>query len=54
MPITEIKPIRPTKSMVNDNRAKKIHNYATQTEKTQSVGMDRIREMMGNFKEKRK
>jgi hypothetical protein len=54
MAVTEIKPIRPTMSNVSEKRAREIHDYATRPHKTQSVGMERIREMMKNFEEKRK
>ncbi|MFM9278048.1 hypothetical protein [Paenibacillus jiagnxiensis] len=55
MPVTGIKPIRPTKTVFkNEQAAQKFENYASQVKKTESVGMNRMREMMQNFKEKRK
>jgi hypothetical protein len=54
MPVTEIKPIRPTQAIFNEKDAQKFDNYANQVTKTKSVGMDRMRQMMREFKEKRK
>lgn len=54
MPVTEIKPIRPTQAIFNEKDAQKFDNYANQVAKTKSVGMDRMRQMMREFKEQRK
>lgn len=55
MVVKEIKPIRPTKAVFEDEKdVQRISNYATQSQKTQSVGMDRMRDMMGDFKQKKK
>jgi|GEM_PF-4282049 len=50
MPLTEVKPIRPTKAVINKSDAQSFDNYANQTKKTESVGMNRMREMMNEFK----
>lgn len=55
MAVTQIKPIRPTRAtFYTEQEAQKFENYASQIKKTESVGMDRMREMMREFKEKRK
>lgn len=54
MPVTQIKPIRPTKAVINESDAQRFDNYANQTKKTESVGMNRMREMMKEFREKNK
>ncbi|MNO03479.1 hypothetical protein D3C81_2242020 [compost metagenome] len=54
MPVTQIKPIRPTKTVIYNENAQKFENYATQIKKTNTVGMKRMREMMSNFTERRK
>ncbi|WP_313641100.1 hypothetical protein MHH52_20680 [Paenibacillus sp. FSL K6-0276] len=55
MSVAQIKPIRPTKATFKDDReAQKFENYASQMKKTESVGMDKMRQMMEDFKKKRK
>jgi hypothetical protein len=54
MPVTEIKPIRPTTANYSKEDVQKFDNYATENKKTQSVGMNKMREMMREFREKRK
>lgn len=55
MPTAATKPIRPTKASFNSSEEKqKFIDYATQTKKTESVGMDKVREMVRNHREKRK
>jgi hypothetical protein len=52
---TATKPIRPTKvNFESSTEEQKFVNYANQNTKTESVGMDRIREMMNKHQEKRK
>ncbi|WP_181429855.1 hypothetical protein [Paenibacillus illinoisensis] len=51
--VTEIKPIRPTKAVIEESQAQKFDSYAKQIKKTESVGMNRMREMMKEFREKK-
>jgi hypothetical protein len=52
---TATKPIRPTKvNFESSTEKQKFENYANQNTKTESVGMDHIREMMNKHQEKRK
>lgn len=55
MSVAQVKPIRPTKAnFKNEQEAQKFEVYASQIKKTESVGMDRVRQMMEDFKKKRK
>lgn len=55
MSVTQVKPIRPTKAnFKNEKDAEKFEVYASQIKKTESVGMNKVRQMMEDFKKKRK
>lgn len=45
-----IKPIRPIKVKLNDQAYEQFNDYATCTEKTQSIGMDKMRQLMTEFR----
>lgn len=52
--VAATKPIRPTVVGFDTSAAKqKFENYASQYKKTESVGMNNLREMMRKHKEKR-
>lgn len=55
MPTVTTKPIRPTRVNFNSSEEKKrFIEYADQSKRTESLDMDRIREMVKNHKDKRK
>ncbi|WP_186331649.1 hypothetical protein [Paenibacillus xylanexedens] len=51
MAAKEVRPIRPTKVMfTNEMKYKDFVEYAVSSSKTKSVGMDKMRKMMKEFK----
>lgn len=54
MVITTTKPIKPTVAHFdNEDEEQKFMDYALQAKKTESVGMDRMREQIRQHKDKR-
>ncbi|GAA4881732.1 hypothetical protein GCM10023310_72240 [Paenibacillus vulneris] len=52
--VIPIKPIRPTQIFFNSNKEKaQFEKYISSSEKTESIGMEKMREKMKEFKEKR-
>ncbi|PZT57451.1 hypothetical protein [Paenibacillus silvae] len=49
----KVRPIQPTKAVINESDAQRFDNYAKQMKKTESIGMNKMREMMKEFRGQR-